>query len=100
MGKIAFINELLWAEARSIQGQRPEMPPLRSGWPFIPEHKSSGFSIRFYKFFNFLINIKKTKGGQNDKDEAGFFEDRRSNRHRRGGSFGGDEESSCPSQNI
>jgi hypothetical protein len=42
-------NELPRAEAPGILGQRPEMPPLRSGRPFIPELKSSGFSGRFYK---------------------------------------------------
>jgi lipopolysaccharide biosynthesis regulator YciM len=47
-------NELPRAGAPGIVGQRPEMPPLRSGRPFIPELKSPGFSGRLYKLFALL----------------------------------------------
>jgi hypothetical protein len=43
------------AKARGFREQKTDIPPLCSGWPFIPEFETSGFSDRFYKALDFYI---------------------------------------------
>ncbi len=42
------------AKTYGLAGLCRKWPPLRSGRPFIPELKSSGFSGRFYKNFGLV----------------------------------------------